>query len=122
RRGSSAPPVASPSYRTSRQRRHRDPPRALRRPRRERYGLDARSMAQESPLKVAIYTSAWTVLVVLLAQFLSARWHVRSEIQVSDHQRRQQLYSQLVGQRTTITKLHQAYLNALIGEEFRNLR
>jgi len=79
-------------------------------------------MSQKNPLLTVIVTSVCTLLSTILVGYLSYRWGLNSQIEISNRQKRQQVFSQLMGRKFITTQLYVSRFEAYIFAEYHERR
>ena len=76
----------------------------------------------ESPLLSIILPALLTLVGVIVGAYLTYYWGLKTQINVGDHQKRQQSFSQLMGQKFVTTQLYVSRFEALIFSDFHEHR
>lgn len=76
----------------------------------------------ESPLLSVILPALLALAGVIVGAYLTYYWGLKAQINVGDHQKRHQTFSQLMGQKFVTTQLYVSRFEALIFSDFHEHR
>lgn len=68
----------------------------------------------ENPFLVAVISGVLTLIGAIVVAYLTYHWGLSSQLRISDHQKRQQVFSELMGRKFLTTQLYVSRFEALI--------